>query len=157
MNKLEMLEKISKGDLFIQSVSKNQTKDIINILYDKKIFNSKESLEYANSTIYISANRGELIWSDEDKVNFISYEEFINAIYNLSINLPLTIEDFDTEEIRLELKIRDTKRAEDLVNNINEIIEELNYLGYQIIDTTGENIVSADIDYDEKEVQLYEE
>ena len=115
MNKTEILEKISKGGLFIQSVSKEQTKSIINILHEKHIYNKRETFKDVSNTIYISSNnRGGMAWTEslEFVQEYITYEEFINAIYNLAITLPLTIKDFTTDEIREELTLRDTQRVE---------------------------------------------
>ena len=161
MNKTEMLEKISKGELFIQSVSKEQTKSIINILYEKHIYNERKTFKDVNSnTIYISSNnRGYIAWTEslEFVQEYITYEEFINAIYGLAITLPLTIKDFTTDEIREELTSRDTQRVEELVNKLNNIIEELNSLGFKVQDTCREYIGYAESNTDDKLIYLYEE
>lgn len=160
MNKTEMLEKISKGELFIQSVSKEQTISIINILYEKHIYNKRETFKDVNSnTIYISSNnRGGIAWTDslEFVQEYITYEEFINAMYNLAIPLPLTIKDFTTDEIREELTSRDTQRVKELTDNINHIIKELNSLGYELGFDTKTFIENAELDKDNKVVYLYD-
>ena len=160
MNKTEMLEKISKCELFIQSVSKEQTKSIINILYEKHIYNERKTFKDVNSnTIYISSNnRGDIAWTEslEFVQEYITYEEFINAIYGLAITLPLTIKDFTTDEIREELTSRDTQRVKELTDNINYIIKELNSLGYELGFDTKTLIENAELDQDNKVVYLYD-
>ena len=135
MNKTEVLDKISKGILFIQSTSKEQTRSVINILLEKHIYNKREIFKDVSNIIYISSNnRGGMAWAEslEFVQEYITYEEFINAIYNLAIALPLTIKDFTTDEIRKELTSRDTQRVEELTDKINHIIKELNSLGYEL-------------------------
>lgn len=159
MNKTEMLEKISKGELFIQSVSKEQTISIINILLEKHIYNKRETFKDISNTIYISSNnRGGVAWTEslEFVQEYITYEEFINAIYNLAIPLPLTIKDFTTDEIREELTLRDTQRVKELTDNINHIIKELNSLGYELGFDTKTLIENAELDQDNKVVYLYD-
>lgn len=159
MNKTEMLEKISKGELFIQSVSKEQTISIINILLEKHIYNKRETFKDISNTIYISSNnRGGVAWTEslEFVQEYITYEEFINTIYNLAIPLPLTIKDFTTDEIREELTLRDTQRVKELTDNINHIIKELNSLGYELGFDTKTLIENAELDQDNKVVYLYD-
>ena len=160
MNKTEILEKVSKGELFIQSISKEQTISIINILLEKHIYNKRESFKDVSNTIYISSNnRGGMAWTEslEFVQEYITYEEFINAIYGLAISLPLTIKDFTTDEIREELTSRDTQRVKELVNKLNNIIEELNSLGFKVQDTCREYIGYAESNTDDKLIYLYEE
>lgn len=159
MNKTEMLEKISKGELFIQSVSKEQTISIINILLKKHIYNKRETFKDVSNIIYISSNnRGGIAWAEslEFVQEYITYEEFINAMYNLAIPLPLTIKDFTTDEIREELTSRDNQRIEELTDNINHIIKELNSLGYKLGFDTRTFIENAELDQDDKVVYLYD-
>ena len=159
MNKTEILEKISKGELFIQSVSKEQTKSIINILYEKHIYNKRETFKDVSNTIYISSNnRGGMAWTEslEFVQKYITYEEFINAMYNLAIPLPLTIKDFTTDEIREELTSRDTQRVQELTDNINHIIKELNSLGYELGWDLEIFVENAEFDQDDKVVYLYD-
>lgn len=159
MNKTEILEKVSKGELFIQSISKEQTISIINILLEKHIYNKRESFKDVSNTIYISSNnRGSIAWTEslEFVQEYITYEEFINAIYNLAIPLPLTIKDFTTDEIREELTLRDTQRVKELTDNINYIIKELNSLGYELGFDTKTLIENAELDQDNKVVYLYD-
>ena len=159
MNKTEILEKISKGELFIQSVSKEQTKSIINILHEKHIYNNRETFKDVSNIIYISSNnRGGMAWTEslEFVQEYITYEEFINAIYNLAITLPLTIKDFTTDEIREELTSRDTQRVKELTDKINYIIKELNSLGYELGFDTKTLIENAELDQDNKVVYLYD-
>lgn len=159
MNKTEILEKISKGGLFIQSVSKEQTKSIINILHEKHIYNKRENFKGVSNTIYISSNnRGGMAWTEslEFVQEYITYEEFINAIYNLAIPLPLTIKDFTTDEIREELTSRDTQRVKELTDNINHIIKELNSLGYELGWDLEIFVENAEFDQDDKVVYLYD-
>lgn len=158
MNKTEILEKISKGGLFIQSVSKEQTKSIIHILHEKHIYNKRETFKGVSNTIYISSNnRGGMAWTEslEFVQEYITYEEFINAIYNLAIPLPLTIKDFTTDEIREELTSRDTQRVKELTDNINHIIKELNSLGYELGWDLEIFVENAEFDQDDKVVYLY--
>lgn len=158
MNKTEILEKISKGGLFIQSVSKEQAKSVINILHEKHIYNKRETFKGVSNTIYISSNnRGGMAWTEslEFVQEYITYEEFINVIYNLAIPLPLTIKDFTTDEIREELTSRDTQRIKELTDNINHIIKELNSLGYELGFDTKTFIENAELDQDDKVVYLY--
>lgn len=159
MNKTEMLEKVSKGELFIQSTSKEQTISIINILLEKHIYNKRETFKDVSNIIYISSNnRGGMAWTEslEFVQEYITYEEFINAIYNLAISLPLTIKDFTTDEIREELTSRDTQRIEELTDKINCIIKELNSLGYELGFDTKTFIENAELDKDDKMVYLYD-
>lgn len=159
MNKTEILEKISKGELFIQSVSKEQTKSIINILHEKHIYNERETFKDVSNTIYISSNnRGSIAWTEslEFVQEYITYEEFINAIYGLAITLPLTIKDFTTDEIREELTSRDTQRVEELTYKINYIIQELNSLGYELGFDAKTFIENAELDQNDKVVYLYD-
>lgn len=159
MNKTEILEKVSKGILFIQSTSKEQTISIINILLEKHIYNKRESFKDVSNTIYISSNnRGGMAWTEslEFVQEYITYEEFINAIYGLAISLPLTIKDFTTDEIREELTSRDTQRVKELTDNINHIIKELNSLGYELGFDTKTLIENAELDQDNKVVYLYD-
>lgn len=158
MNKTEILEKVSKGELFIQSISKEQTISIINILLEKHIYNKRESFKDTSNIIYISSNnRGGMAWTEslEFVQEYITYEEFINAIYNLAIPLPLTIKDFTTDEIREELTSRDTQRIKELTDEINHIIKELNSLGYELGWDTEIFVGTDEIDQDNKMVYLY--